>query len=454
MKKLRISCIIAILIGIIAILIPSQAKAAYSNYFTTTKYKITEGENKILSGLNTADITAQTILKNVSTTLNNSDNAYGIKAFKENTEITGSKPLGTGYTLKLMYLKYNAEMDKLTIVLYGDTNSDGQITAADALAIIKNKTGKVALKNDYCVEAGRITEATRKNNSVPSAADALAIIKYRLGKATISQSRNIQATVSSYEELYTQLGQCNTNLVFDKTASNYNELTTYYKKLQDIVAKYCTKDMSQTTKALVLHDYLVAGSSLNYKANDCDASSNESNICNIGGTMNQLGFANSYTCLLGIAGIPSKVKRDIYYNYSANAINEVTIDGQVYYVSCGADSHISKVEGKGEIRRYYFLRNAEQLDITFWEDEAYFSYSPANAATSTSKKYYGVRWPKYRATLNYKNSEIKLSSGQKVIRNLSELKEALLKRRKLYNRHNRCKYTDSKPARPVLQKSG
>lgn len=452
MKKLRLSWAIAILIGIIAILIPSQAKA-YSNYFTTTEYKITEGENKILSGLNTADITAQTILENVSTTLSNSDNTYGIKAFKENTEITGRKPLGTGYTLKLMYLNYNAEIDTLTVVLYGDTNSDGQITASDALAIIKNKTGKVALKNNYCIEAGRITEATRKNNSVPSAADALAIIKYKLGKATISQSRNIQVTVSSYEELYTQLGQCNTNLVFNQTASNYNDLTTYYKKLQDIVTKYCTADMSQTTKALVLHDYLVAGSTLNYGTDYCDASSNESHICNIDGTMNQLGFANTYTCLLGIAGIPSKVKRDKYSNYAENAINEVTIDGQMYYVSCGADSHISKVEGKGEIRRYYFLRNTEQLDITFWENEAFFSYSPANAVTSTSTKYYGVRWPKYRSTLDYKNSEIKLVSGKKVIRSLTELKEAVLNRRKLYNRHNGCKYRVAKRTRPVLQKS-
>lgn len=452
MKKLRLSWVIAILIGIIAILIPSQAKA-YSNYFTTTQYKIAEGANKILSGLNTADVTAQTILENVSTTLSNSDNTYGIKAFKDDTEITGSKPLGTGYTLKLVYLNYNAQIDTLTVVLYGDTNSDGQITASDALAIIKNKTGKVALKNDYCVEAGRITDATRKNNSVPSAADALAIIKYKLGKATISQSRNIQVTVSSYEELYTQLGQCNTNLVFDQTASNYNELTTNYKKLQDIVTKYCTEDMSQTTKALVLHDYLVAGSTLDYETDYCDASSNESHICNIDGTMNQLGFANSYTCLLGIAGIPSKVKRDKYSNYAENAINEVTIDGQMYYVSCGADSHISKVEGKGEIRRYYFLRNTEQLDITFWEDEAYFSYSPANTVTSTSTKYYGVRWPEYRSTLDYKNSEIKLATGKKVIRNLTELKEAVLNRRKLHNRRNRCKYRVSKRTRPVLPKS-
>lgn len=421
MKKFKLYCAFALLIIVALILLPTESKA-YTNYFKSSKYKITEGKDKILSNLNAKDLTAKTVLSNVS--LTSETTTYGIKAYNGNTELTGSKQLGTGSTLKVVHLGYGYSIDNITLVVYGDTNGDAKITAADALAIVKNKTGKVKFKSEYCLEAGRITNATREKNTTPSAADALAIIKYRLGKASINQFRQIQVTVSSYEDLYTQLGQCNTNLKFDATA---NEIMTNYNKLKEVVNTYCNTSMSQTTKALVLHDYLVAGSKLNYETDYCDSADNESNICNVGKTMNQLGFANTYTSLLGIAGIPSKVIRDKYSNYGHNAINEVTIDGQPYFVSCGADSHISKVEGKGKIRRYYFLRNTEQLEDAFWEDEAYFSYTPVGASTSTSTKYYGVRWPQYRKALDYKNSEIKTVTGKTIVRNVTELKEALLK---------------------------
>lgn len=428
MKKSKLCYFLGLAIVMLILLAPTETKA-YINYFKTTKYKITEAADKILSGLNVNDLKAQSILSNVSNAYN--DENYGVKAYNAlGEEQTGSKRMGTGSTLRCLNLKYNYSIDSITLVVYGDTSGDGQITASDALAIIKNKTGKVKFKDEYFLEAGRITETTRKNNAVPSAADALAIIKYKLGKAQINQYRQMQITVSSYQDLYTQLEQCNTNLKFDTTVSNYKEIQNNYKKLQEVVSKYCKSSMSQTTKALVLHDYLVTGSKLHYNVESCKPTDSESNIGNMGKTMNQLGFANTYTCLLGIAGIPSKVRRDRYANDPDGAVNEVTIDGQIYYVACGADSYISQVEGKGEIRRYFFLRNTEQLERSFWETEAYFKYTPYTPEKSTSTKYYGVRWPKYRAALDYKDSEIKLSSGKTIVRTSSELKDALLKGKK------------------------
>ena len=73
------------------------------------------------------------------------------------------------------------------IVIYGDTNGDGQITPLDALAIIKNKNNKVLFSNEVYAEAGRIL--TQDNKATPSAVDALAIIKHLNKKYTISQSK-------------------------------------------------------------------------------------------------------------------------------------------------------------------------------------------------------------------------------------------------------------------------
>lgn len=405
----------------------SMASTNTMNYFKTSKYKIYEEDNKILANLDAKDVTAETILSNMSLNLYNS--AFKIKAYNQKgEELTGSAKMGTGCTLKVVQ-QWDYVLDTITLVLYGDINGDGNITASDALAIVKNKTGKVKIPNEYGIEAGRITKVTRDKDAVPSSADALAIIKYRLGKTDITQSRNRTATISSYSDLYTQLGQCNTKLEFDSSASNYKEITTYYKKLQDVVAKYCTEDMSEATKALVLHDYLVTGTKLNYEEDICETNSKESNICNLGGTMNQLGFANTYTCLLGIAGIPSEIKRDRYANYGQNAINEVTIDGEIYYVSCGADSYISQVEGKNKVRRYFFLRNTEQLEDGFWEGHVQFFYTPVSDNTSTSTKYYGVEWPEYRSSLNYKNSETKLATGKTIVRTTDELEDALLQKK-------------------------
>jgi len=92
--------------------------------------------------------------------------------------------IGTGDKIRL----YAGDklVKEYTAIIYGDTDGDGEITAADALAIIMNKTKKNEFKDIAYLEAGRL-EASSKE--VPSAIDALAIIMYKTGKYTINQSK-------------------------------------------------------------------------------------------------------------------------------------------------------------------------------------------------------------------------------------------------------------------------
>ena len=81
---------------------------------------------------------------------------------------------------------------EFTIILYGDVNGDGKINAIDALAIVKNKLKKKEFENEYFVEAGRVSNQTRKNDSTPNAVDALAIIKHSLKKREIEQYYDVK----------------------------------------------------------------------------------------------------------------------------------------------------------------------------------------------------------------------------------------------------------------------
>lgn len=106
---------------------------------------------------------------------------YTVKVFdSKNNDITEQidKKIGTGYNIKL----YNDDTfeKEYRVVLYGDTNGDGNIGAVDALAIVKNKTGTNYFKKDIFVEAGRIQHITREEEKVPASGDALYIVKHRL----------------------------------------------------------------------------------------------------------------------------------------------------------------------------------------------------------------------------------------------------------------------------------
>ena len=154
-----------------------QAKA---NKFTTNIYNISNAN--VLSNLNTKDLTANTVLSNI--TFDGED--VELKVLNYNgEEIEPGKPVGTNSIIYAMSGGKN--IDRLKIVVYGDLTGDGKCNVADALAIVKNRLGKKIINNGNFIEAGRLTKATRENASVPGVADALTIIKATLGKTQISQ---------------------------------------------------------------------------------------------------------------------------------------------------------------------------------------------------------------------------------------------------------------------------
>ena len=414
-----------VLLFALTMLLPTIVCASSYNLLTTEKYKITDRETRLLTNI-TKGTVVDDIVKGISIPEWYKNNGYGIKVYNDKgTEISNKKLIGTASTIKLENLQYGYSIEDITAIVYGDVTGDGKVNVADALAIVKNKLNKKKLADENYIEAGRLTAATRKNASVPGVADALLIIKATLGKAKIEPYYKMQAPISSYADLYNALKEANTNLKFTSEAPA--EIKTNYEKLQNIVKTYIKDEMSQTTKALILHDYLTANSKLNYTVNETLENDNESNICNIGKTMNQLGFANAYSSLLGIAGIESEIVREQYINHSRNALNIVYIDNTPYWVSCGADSYISEAEGKGKIRRYFFMRNNSQLSRGVWEKTVSFSYNPnKKPEKAISTKYEGVRWPEYRKTLDYKDSEIKLANSKKtIVREMSEIRDAL-----------------------------
>ena len=77
-------------------------------------------------------------------------------------------------------------LNAFVVVMYGDINGDGKISAVDALTLIKGINGKIYFEQPSILEAGRILTT---GNNKPKAADALAIIKHINGKYTINQSK-------------------------------------------------------------------------------------------------------------------------------------------------------------------------------------------------------------------------------------------------------------------------
>jgi beta-N-acetylglucosaminidase len=86
--------------------------------------------------------------------------------------------IATGDTVKIT-VSGNTETYK--VVIYGDVNGDGSITALDLLRVQKYLIGSIKLKGAY------LTAANIKKSGSPSALDLLKIQKYIMGAASIEQ---------------------------------------------------------------------------------------------------------------------------------------------------------------------------------------------------------------------------------------------------------------------------
>ena len=91
--------------------------------------KITSGTYSIGGGY-ISKIKAGTTVSQLLNGIN--EKAY-CRVYKGNTEVTGSAVIGTGMEIRL--LDGNTVKDRVTVVVTGDTNGDGNITITDMLAV-------------------------------------------------------------------------------------------------------------------------------------------------------------------------------------------------------------------------------------------------------------------------------------------------------------------------------
>ena len=131
-----------------------------------------------LTGFNINNLEVSNVTKNFK-------EEYLVKVFSNDRELTADNKIATGDIIRL-YNTENELVKEYTALVYGDVTGSGSPGSKDALAIVKNKTGKVIIEKALNLEAARVTENTRKKAGEPTSSDALAIIKAKLGKYTIS----------------------------------------------------------------------------------------------------------------------------------------------------------------------------------------------------------------------------------------------------------------------------
>jgi beta-N-acetylglucosaminidase len=93
-------------------------------------------------------------------------------------EISGNEILGTGDTIKITS---GQNSETVSVVIYGDTNGDGNINILDLLAVQKQILGTINLSGNYKTAAD-----TNKDGSI-NILDLLAVQKQILGTSKISQ---------------------------------------------------------------------------------------------------------------------------------------------------------------------------------------------------------------------------------------------------------------------------
>lgn len=114
---------------------------------------------------------------------NNFNSEYTLEIYDKNAQqVSINDLITTGTNIRL--LKNNQVEKEYRIVIYGDINADGEITAYDALYLIKGVNKKIDFEDPYIIEASRIISEEGKD---PSAIDALAIVKHLNKKYTINQ---------------------------------------------------------------------------------------------------------------------------------------------------------------------------------------------------------------------------------------------------------------------------
>ena len=151
----------------------SSTKPSQDKNYTNLPSK-TINNQKYITGISLGKNTVNEILSS-----SNFTSGTTVKAYKYGQEISGNEKIGTGTVVKVY--ENGEEKSEYVAVVYGDTDGDGDMTAVDALAIVKNKTGEVPFTTDAQKEAAKIS--TKDDGEEAGAVDALAITLIIIGKA-------------------------------------------------------------------------------------------------------------------------------------------------------------------------------------------------------------------------------------------------------------------------------
>lgn len=145
------------------------------------------------------------------------------------------------------------------------------------------------------------------------------------------------------------------------TASDETDATTVAGKINSIIAASITDDMSDYTRALVLHDWLISNADYDQTYTNYDASGvllEGSGVCD--------SYARAYQMLLAAAGIESMIVTGVagsdengYENHGWNLVN---LDGSWYHIDCTWDDPVGGPENHA-----YFCLTDEEIGLDhFW----------------------------------------------------------------------------------------
>lgn len=155
------------------------------NETLSKKFNIIKSSNEyLISGININNNSIKDFIEG-----SEYKNNYTITFYRNDKILNLDEDITTG-TIMRVYDFEKEFYEDYTVILYGDINGDGKITSLDALDIVSKKINNywenININSAYA-EAGRVSDKTRKEKSIPSSVDALAVVKSKLGTYNIKQ---------------------------------------------------------------------------------------------------------------------------------------------------------------------------------------------------------------------------------------------------------------------------
>ena len=127
-------------------------------------------QDDFISGLTSVDVVKNTVTK--------ANPAASIIIYDSNNKVINSGSLGTGYTIEI---SVGEEKKQLSVVIYGDTNGDTEITVLDLLRVQKQLLSSITLYGS------QLKASDVNRDGEVDILDLLLIRKHLLGSSNINQ---------------------------------------------------------------------------------------------------------------------------------------------------------------------------------------------------------------------------------------------------------------------------